>query len=61
MENLARTAAETMSILAEMKADVPDSALGTPRWSRLNRLEDMLLRVVAQADLLENKPNKRLQ
>ena len=58
MENLARTAAETMTILAEMKADVPDSALGTPRWSRLNRLEDMLLRVVAQADLLENKPNK---
>jgi len=44
-----------------MKADVPDSALGTPRWSRLNRLEDMLLRVVAQADLLENKPNKQLQ
>ena len=61
MENLARTAAETMSILAEMKADVPDSALGTPRWSRLNRLEDMLLRVVAQADLQENKPNKQLQ
>lgn len=58
MDNLVRTAAETMTILAEMKADIPDSALGTPRWSRLNRLEDLMLRVVAQADLLQNAPDQ---
>ncbi|MBL6739887.1 MAG: hypothetical protein ISP81_07115 [Synechococcus sp. BS301-5m-G54] len=40
-----------MAILSEMKADLPDSALGTPSWSRLGRLEDLLMRVLAQSDL----------
>ena len=52
MQDLSRTAAETMAILADMKADLPESALGTPRWSRLSRLEDLLMRVVAHADVV---------
>ena len=40
-----------MAILSEMKADLPDSALGTPSWSRLGKLEDLLMRVLAQSDL----------
>jgi hypothetical protein len=51
MQDLSRAAAETMAILSEMKADLPDSALGTPSWSRLGRLEDLLMRVLAQSDL----------
>lgn len=49
MDEMVRIASETMSIIAEMRADLPHSALGTPSWSRLNRLEDTVLRVVAQA------------
>ncbi|MEC8688128.1 MAG: hypothetical protein VXX57_01430 [Cyanobacteriota bacterium] len=41
-----------MALLADMKADLPESALGTPRWSRLSRLEDLLMRVVAHADVV---------
>jgi len=51
MQDLSKTAAETMAILSEMKADLPDSALGTPSWSRLGKLEDLLMRVLAQSDL----------
>ena len=51
MQDLSRTASETMAILSEMKADLPDSALGTPTWSRLGKLEDLLMRVLAQSDL----------
>jgi len=51
MQDLSRTAAETIAILSEMKADLPDSALGTPTWSRLAKLEDLLMRVLAQSDL----------
>ena len=51
MQDLSRAAAETMAILSEMKVDLPDSALGTPSWSRLGRLGDLLMRVLAQSDL----------
>ena len=50
MQDFSRTAAETMAILSEMKADLPDSALGTPSWSRLGKLEDLLMRLLAQSD-----------
>ena len=49
MKELAKMAAETMAILSDMKADLPESAMGTSSWSRLNKLEDILLRLVATA------------
>ena len=40
-----------MAILSgDEKADLPDSALGTPSWSRLGKLEDLLMRLLAQSD-----------
>lgn len=50
MDQLLRTAAETRGIIEEMRSDLPDSALGTPDWTRLNRLEDTLMRLLAQAE-----------
>ena len=49
MKDLAKMAAETMAILLDMKADLPESAMGTSSWSRLNKLEDILLHLVATA------------
>ena len=51
MKELAKMAAETMAILSDMKADLPESAMGTSSWSRLNKLEDILLRLVATATI----------
>ena len=51
MKELAKMAAETMSILSDMKADLPESAMGTSSWSRLNKLEDILMRLVATATI----------
>ncbi len=51
MKELAKMAAETMTILSDMKADLPESAMGTSSWSRLNKLEDILMRLVATATI----------
>ena len=51
MKELAKMAAETMAILSDMKADLPESAMGTSSWSRLNKLEDILMRLVATATI----------
>ena len=57
MDQLLRTAAETRGIIAEMRSDLPDSALlGTPDWARLNRLEDTLMRLLAQAESMRYRP-----
>ena len=47
--SLEQVAAETMIILKEMRSGLPATALGTPHWTRLNRLEDSLLRVIGEA------------
>ena len=47
--SLQQVAAETMIILEEMRSELPTTALGTPHWSRLNRLEDSLLQVIGEA------------
>jgi hypothetical protein len=53
--SLDQVAAETMTILQEMRSELPVTALGTPSWSRLNRLEDSLLRVIGEAACCEPK------
>ena len=51
--SLEQVAAETMIILKEMRSELPATALGTPHWTRLNRLEDSLLRVIGEASSIQ--------